>query len=177
VQVAEEIFELVDEQGAVIGTAPRSQCHSNPSLLHQAVHVMVFTSGGELVLQRRSPLKDVQPDKWDSSVGGHMQPGETPLAAARREMLEELSISPSLTQLYSYLWRTARESELIYTFHAVDDGPYTAQPEEVEELRCWSAAEIEAALGSGVFTPNFEHEWGRLRPLLSNADNAPVSDA
>jgi isopentenyldiphosphate isomerase len=155
----EEEFDLVNEDGEIIGRAPRSRCHSDPSLLHRAVHVFVFTSAGDLVMQKRLPSKDIQPDKWDTSVGGHVGLGEAPERAAEREMAEELGIQGPLDFCYRYLWRSEVESELITSFCTIHDGPYHAQPEEVGEVRPWSLREIANSLGSGVFTPNFEYEW------------------
>ena len=83
--MAEEMFEIVNEEGLVIGLAPRSECHGNPQLLHQVAHVLVLNSKSELCLQLRPSHKDVQPDKWDTSVGGHVDPGESVLEAAIRE--------------------------------------------------------------------------------------------
>ncbi len=80
-----EYFEIVNEQGEVIGKAPRSECHGNPALVHRAVHVLVFNKKGELLLQLRSKDKDIQPGKWDTSVGGHLGVGESYQQAALRE--------------------------------------------------------------------------------------------
>ena len=85
-----EIVDRVDDQDRVIGTASRSACHADPNLIHRAVHVLVFNGQGELLLQLRSLSKDIQPGKWDTSVGGHLDPGEDYRAAAVREMGEEL---------------------------------------------------------------------------------------
>ena len=168
---SDEKFEIVDEAGNVTGIALRSECHRNPELLHRAVHVLVITGTGELLLQLRRPDKDVQPDKWDSSVGGHIQPGESVEAAARREAAEELGLSDlALEFLYTYIWRTDRESELITTYRVQSDGPFTPQPEELADLRRWSSTEIEGTIGSGVFTPNFEHEWQMYCNYCSTAD-------
>ena len=161
---ADELFELVDESGAVIGRAPRGLCHGNPGLLHQAVHVLVFNAAGELFLQRRSLAKDVQPGRWDTSVGGHMAPREKPLESALREAREELGLDGvPLEFSHEYLWRTAVETEYVRTYTARCEGPFTLDPGEIEEGRFWSFAEIAAQLGTGVFTPNFEWEFERLR--------------
>ena len=53
-----ELFEIVDENDRVIGTAPRRECHGNPALVHRAAHVLVFNRAGELLLQKRSPHKE-----------------------------------------------------------------------------------------------------------------------
>ena len=89
---SEELFPLVDEAGNVIGKATRRECHSGSMLLHPVVHLHVFNSTGELYLQKRSMSKDIQPGKWDTSVGGHVDYGEDIEAALRREAREELGL-------------------------------------------------------------------------------------
>jgi isopentenyl-diphosphate delta-isomerase type 1 len=155
-----ELFDIVDDDDRVIGTAPRAACHGNPLLVHRAVHVLVINAAGDLLLQKRSARKDIQPGKWDTSVGGHLAPGETYHAAAVREMLEELGLgSLPLTFLYQSKIRNRIESENIATYLTRHDGAITWNPEEIDEVRFWSHAEIEAALGHDIFTPNFEEEW------------------
>lgn len=155
-----EIFEIVDEHDRVIGQAPRSRCHGDPRLVHRVAHVLVFNRRGELLLQKRALTKDVQPGRWDTSVGGHLDPGEDYLTAAVREMEEELGISGiPLTFMYSSKMRNDFESENVATYLARYDGDIRFNPEEIEAVRFWSAEEIEATLGSGRLTPNFEEEW------------------
>jgi isopentenyldiphosphate isomerase len=162
-----EWFDLLDGEGNRIGKALRSDCHGNPELLHQAVHVFVVNAAGELFLQKRSSQKDVQPGKWDTSVGGHVDLGEDPAKAARRELQEELGITDaSPDYLYHYIWRSPIESEWIRSYHLQAEGPFVLQAEEIDEGRFWRPAEIEAQLGNGVFTPNFEFEWPRIRAAL-----------
>ena len=90
---SEEKFPLVDEEGNVIGSATRGECHNGSRLLHAVVHLHVFNSKGEVYLQRRPDWKDIQPGKWDTSVGGHIDLGETPELALVREVREELGIT------------------------------------------------------------------------------------
>lgn len=156
-----ELFEIVDENGEVIGTAPRNVCHGDPSLVHRAAHVLVFNPYGELLLQLRSMDKDIQPGKWDTSVGGHLSVGETYEVAAAREMAEELGITGvELKYLYDYKLRNSIESENIRSFLVVYDGSAKYQEEEIDKVRHWSIDEVRCALGTGVFTPNFEQEFG-----------------
>lgn len=163
----EEYFDLLDGQGLPLGrTELRRRCHGDPSLIHPAVHIFVFNHAGSLFLQQRSPRKDTQPGRWDTSVGGHPHPGEPHAKAALREMAEELGWAappPSLLFSHAYLWRSARETEFVHAFVAVNDGPFALQAEEIADGRFWMPGEIEAALGRDVFTPNFEHEW-RILP-------------
>lgn len=159
----DEIFDVVDEQGRPVGRARRGECHGNPALIHPAVHVFVFDRGSRLLLQRRSLAKDVQPGRWDTSVGGHLHPGEDPLAGAAREMLEELGIGGvTLHFSHAYLWRSTRETEFVRAYVTVCEGPFVFDPGEVAEGRFWTAEDIRGHTGRGLFTPNFEHELGWL---------------
>lgn len=159
----DEWFDLVEEDGRIIGKALRRQCHRDPTLLHRAVHVCVFDSAGRLFLQRRAWTKRIQPGRWDTSVGGHVGLGEDWETAARREAAEELGLPLDLPLqfLHEYVWRSPIESELVRTWRCVHEGPFTLQAEEIEEGRFFSRAELRALVGSGQLTPNLEHELAR----------------
>jgi isopentenyldiphosphate isomerase len=144
--------------------AKRSQCHGNPQLIHQSIHVLVFDRAGRLFLQKRSARKDVQPGKWDTSVGGHMQPGEKPEQAAVREMREELGIAPARLEFaYEYLWHSDIESELIRAFATLQEGPFQLDPVEIDEGRFWTFDDIKEGMSQDIFTPQFCNEFPRMR--------------
>jgi len=158
-----EIFDVVNEADEVIGQARREDVHGNPSLIHRVAHVLVFNSRGELFLQLRAKDKDVQPDKWDTSVGGHVDAGEDYAEAARREMREELGIEgTAIEPVYRYLHRNAFESEMVATFRAISDDPIVTDPAEISEGRFWTLEEIDAS-PAALFTPNFLDELARYR--------------
>jgi isopentenyl-diphosphate delta-isomerase type 1 len=155
----EEVLEIVDTDGNVTGCAPRSKVHGNPSLVHRVVHVLVFDGRGRLLLQKRSLQKDVAPGKWDTSVGGHVNPGEDLRDAARREATEELGVSRvELQFLYRYLFSNHIESELVSTFSCVYEGELRFNETEIDEVRYWTLQEIQNNLGTGIFSGHFESE-------------------
>jgi len=158
----EEFLEIVDRDGRTISIAPRNLIHGNPSMLHKVVHVLVFNSKGEILLQKRASNKDVAPGKWDTSVGGHVMPGENILAAAKREMLEELGIvSENLKFLYTYIHSNEYESELVYTYFTIHEGPFNFNKNEIDEVAFWSIENIQSSLQSDFFSDNFKHEFFR----------------
>lgn len=164
----DEYFDIIDRSGNIIGKATRAECHSNRSLAHRVVHVLVFNSRGELFLQKRSMDKDIQPGKWDTSVGGHLNLGETFDQAVRREMKEELDIAVPAEHIYDYWMHSAVETEYVRTYICTCDGAINFDPNEIEDGRFWSREEIEDKIGTGVFTPNFEQEYRKyLRWLCS----------
>ncbi len=167
--VNEETFPVVDETGKTISTAPRSVCHNGKSmLLHPVVHLHLFNSSGELYLQKRALTKDLLPGMWDTSVGGHMNPGETPAEALLREAAEELGITDiSFRNGKNYIWQSAIERELVYTFTGTSPVMPVVNKEEIEEGRFWNLKEIAENMGKNVFTPNFEHEFNLLIMKIS----------
>jgi isopentenyldiphosphate isomerase len=162
--IPEEWFPVVDEEGNTIGKALRSVCHDGKSmLLHPVVHLHLFNSEGELYLQKRAKTKDIQPGKWDTSVGGHISPGESVNEAIIREAEEELGLRNLFPEfLVKYIWESSRERELVNSFSTTTNGIPIINRDEIEEGRYWPLKEIKENLGKDVFTPNFEYEFTKL---------------
>ena len=156
---ANEMFPIVDEEGNILSAATRGECHSGSKLLHPVVHLHVFNSQGDLYLQKRPEWKDIQPGKWDTAVGGHVELGESVEQALKREVQEELGITDYTPErLTHYVFESAREKELVFVHKTIYDGKI--QPSaETDGGRFWSPQEIQENLGKGVFTPNFESEY------------------
>ena len=152
----EELFEIVNENNEVIGTALRSECHGNPNLCHRTAHVIVLNNNGDMLLQKRAVSKDIQPGKWDTAVGGHLALGETFEQAAVREMNEELGISEdqSLTFLFYMKIRNKIESENVAVFSTVYNGPFKIQKSEIDEIKFWTITELKNKMNKNFFTPN-----------------------
>lgn len=153
----EEIFPVVDEAGNVIGKATRGECHGGRKLLHPVVHLHVFDAEGRLFLQHRPKWKDIQPDKWDTAVGGHVDFGENVEAALRREAREELGLTGFFpVHVKSYVFESDRERELVNSFKAVVDPSAVNPSDELDGGRWWTPEEL--TVRSGELTPNLRHE-------------------
>ncbi|MDH6388622.1 MULTISPECIES: NUDIX domain-containing protein [unclassified Dysgonomonas] len=161
--MVDEIFPLVDELGNVVGRATRRECHGGTMWLHPVIHLHVFNTKGELFLQKRSPQKDIQPGKWDSSVGGHIGWGETPMEAVDREACEEIGMKDFVPVFITkYIIETPVERELTYCFYIVTDSEIVIDGQEVTDGRYWSIAEIGESLNKDIFTYNFEQDFIRF---------------
>ena len=170
--MSEEIFPIVNEQGETIGSATRKECHSGSFLLHPVVHLHVFNSEGKLYLQKRAMNKDIQPGKWDTAVGGHVDLGETVEQALRREASEELKITDfEPIFAFRYVFQSDIEKEMVNCFYAFFSGLISPDEIEISEGKFWDVDEIKSSLGKNIFTPNFESEFSNLMEVVSNKKN------
>ena len=166
---------LVDDEGNVIGAASREECHNGSKLLHPVVHLHVADRDGRLLLQKRSMNKRIQPGKWDTAVGGHVDYGESIAEALRREAYEEIGFKPEYAydskEIARYVFESEIERELISCNIAVVGPEFvpTIEMGEADELRFWTLNEIREAIGRGVMTPNFEREFfGLVFPYMTD---------
>ncbi len=160
---SELLTRVSDDDTEILGPVERLLVHGNPELVHRAAHVLVLhPQKGTLLLQKRSAAKDTCPGLWDTSVGGHVGFGQTYLQAALRESEEELGIvlqESDLTFLYVTRLRDHQESENTASYLCLHAGPFHPDPDEIDAVRFLTRAEIEAGLGTGILTPNFEAEY------------------
>ena len=158
-----EMFPQVTPDGEIIGAITRGEAHIGSKLLHPVVHLHVFNSQGHLYLQKRPDWKDIQPGKWDTATGGHIDLGENVEMALRREVSEELGITQfEFETLGHYVFESERERELVYVHRTTYDLPITPNSGELDGGRFFSPQEIIDNMGKGLFTPNFESEYQRF---------------
>ena len=98
----EEIIDMLDDEGKVIGTISKEQAHKTGAW-HKAVHIYLINHKKQLLMQLRAKDKKIAPNVWDISVGGHVDVGEDTLTTAQRELEEELGISAK-TDEFKYLF-------------------------------------------------------------------------
>ncbi len=162
-----EFLPVIEPNGMVIGRGGRSWCHSGAKPLHPVVHLHVIDRYGRLWLQKRPMSKDIQPGKWDTAVGGHVDYGESVIEALYRETSEELGLREfNPIWLCAYEFESEVEREMVCVYAAVGSFRLKPDPDEVDEIRGWEMETIDENLGKSLFTPNFEGEFVKMRSTL-----------
>jgi isopentenyl-diphosphate delta-isomerase type 1 len=151
----DELFDIVDENDAVIGQAKRGEAHGNPSLIHRSVGIAVFNTKGELFLQQRSATKDTDPLLWTISCSGHVVHGQTADDAAVRELDEELGIEGvELTPDASFIYKSPIESEFVRLYTTVWDGEIHLHPMEILTGTYFTKKRLHHAITTKMITLN-----------------------
>jgi isopentenyldiphosphate isomerase len=173
----DEVFDRVDQDDHVIGRVRRGEAHHDPNVIHRSVQVIVCTSDGRVLLQRRAASKDLFPGYLCASASGHVMAGDSYAETARRELIEELGVEPALLFLDKTLVRSEMETEFTALFIARCDGPFTFSPIETDggvlvalddalALRSDPKAEITPALRVALDEIARREADGRLRAAL-----------
>jgi 16S rRNA (adenine1518-N6/adenine1519-N6)-dimethyltransferase len=178
-QSDDEIFDVVDEHDRIIDRKPRSEVHAN-QWMHRAVHVFVFNRKGDLLLQKRSMLKDAHPGVWDSSVAGHLDAGEDYEQAAARELDEEMGIQSDhpLSEIARLAPSEATGWEHVRLFRVDHHGSVRFPSAEIDAVMWMTPAEIDAwtAAAPGDFASGFIECWRAWRQCGIDDSSATRED-
>ena len=154
-----ELWDIYDEnRNLKAGTMVRGE-PIKAGDYHLVVHVCVFNSRGEMLIQKRQPFKSGYSGLWDITVGGSAVQGDTSREAAHRELLEEVGLDLDFTGVLPRLSVNFTDGfDDIYVMHAdVDETTLQLQYEEVEAVKWATEAEILEMIDRGVFIPYYKH--------------------
>ncbi|MEV6634294.1 isopentenyl-diphosphate Delta-isomerase [Actinoplanes sp. NPDC051470] len=175
------LVELVDADGAAIGSMTVDEAHRAPGQLHRAFSVLLRDPDGRVLLQQRAAVKTRFPLRWGNTACGHPGPGEDLVDAAARRLEEEIGISGvtlSVVGVYPYYAEDPASGRVEYEYDHVLIGtvpaavPTGPDPAEVAALRWAPADELrdQVAADSRTYVP-----W--LRGVLGVAADAPAPDS
>jgi 8-oxo-dGTP pyrophosphatase MutT (NUDIX family) len=145
--MTDERVAVFDADGLVVGSAPRSRVYAE-GLWHGSAGVLVRSTDGERVyVHRRTMTKAVFAGMHDCLAGGVMDPEETPVQTATRELAEELGVTgQTLVPLASVPWDgewAGRPMRChLHAFGIRHDGPFRHQPDEIADGWWWTDAEL-----------------------------------
>ena len=132
---------LLDEAGAVIGTADKLAVHSSETPLHLAFSCHVYSPSGQVLVTRRSLGKLTWPGVWTNSFCGHPAPGESIEDSIIRRGRQELGITVTGLEIVlpDFRYRAVDasgivENEVCPVYRAVTTDAVVANPDEVAEF-------------------------------------------
>lgn len=136
---------LVDELDNEIGVCEKLAAHRR-GLLHRAISIFVFSSRGEILLQKRARQKYHSGGLWSNTCCSHPRPGESIEAAAHRRLKEEMGFDCPLEKVHSFVYRVEFENELVehefdHVLVGVYDGVPVVNPNEAENWK-WEAVDV-----------------------------------
>jgi 8-oxo-dGTP diphosphatase len=100
----------------------------------------VLVRDGRILLGRRSPRKRICPGLWDM-IGGHVQAQETYEDALRRELREEIGVSPTSFRVLGQHQLTTHSEIRIYRVDAWEGGEPRLNNDEHVSLAWFAIAE------------------------------------
>lgn len=163
--VQEEFFDVVDDEDNIIGVASRDEVHQL-GLKHRSVHLLVYNSNSQLLLQKRSMRKDQCPGRWCASVSGHVDHGEDYDKCVVREAREEIGLEIGKTPEKLFKIGASEETgnEFSWVYWHSSEGPFTTDQEEVSEIAWFAEEELNKLLSTNPesFTPDLALIWRKL---------------
>ena len=149
-------MEVYSPEGTKTGQKKsKSEIHRK-GLFHSTVHVWIFTEEGNILIQKRSKKKELNPGVWDVSVAGHVKFNENIKKAAKRETLEETGININTKDLLKIgvyrsinIHPTAIDKEFFHTYILkIDKNSINLdfKNNEVDDLKFISVEEMESLI-------------------------------
>lgn len=130
--MSSEIVTIVNSADEVIGQAPRTQVRAE-GLIHRVTYIFVFNAKQQILLQKRTNIKDIYPSYYDLAAGGVVSVGESYEVCAYRELHEELDLkNVPLTQQFDHYFDDGHNRYFGRVYTCWHDGPFTLQASEVQ---------------------------------------------
>jgi len=103
-----ELLEIYSDEGEHIKNVDKKESHitmrdeffktGKSTLRHKDIKLLLMTSTGRLILQRRSKWKGDNAGMWDKTVGGHVTAEDSYDITALKECAEELGIPATIVK-------------------------------------------------------------------------------
>ena len=154
---------MLDDAARPVGVVTKGVAHTSPGVPHLAFSLLLMDPAGErMLLQRRASGAQHFAGAWSNTCCSHPRPGETPIAAAHRRVVEELGIEGSDLRVAGSFWyhaedpvsgRVEREHDVVIV--GVADADPRPDPDQVDAVRWWPVGQRNAVEQLGPITPWF----------------------
>ena len=156
--IGRERWDVLNKDGKPVGrTMLRGENTLKIGEYHLVVHIWVLSSNGNILIQRRSNEKKLMPGEW-AATGGSAISGESSLAAAARELSEELGIK-ALKGSLKLMGRLKRRNSFLDVWFIKCDADISRlrlQKSEVAEVKWVTPDELKVMIEQRNY-----HNYGR----------------
>jgi isopentenyldiphosphate isomerase len=148
-----EKLDIVNDRDEIVGQDTRHAIHTQ-GLWHREIHVIIYNSRGEILLQKRSHNSETFKGVWDLGVGGHVEPGDSYEYTACKETQEETGLVIEEADLEFVEKIKKRSHDVMQNFYNnVFDAVYAyrydgsiellrREEAKIDELRFWSVEDM-----------------------------------
>jgi isopentenyl-diphosphate Delta-isomerase len=126
----------------------------------RVVHIFIFNSRGELLLQQLGRERERNPLKWGSSVAGYLHAGEPYADGATRRLREELGMETPLVKHGSISMQDHSSTKFITLYKTqAAEAPQVLESSHIESLRFWNLDELQEEISRDPeqFTETFRY--------------------
>lgn len=159
-----EIIDLYTVDRVPTGKTAKRGDPLEEGTYRMVVHVCIFNSKGEMLIQKRADDIVRWPSYWDISVGGGARAGDTSRQAAERETAEEIGLSIDFSDRRPVI--TVNFSDGFDDFYTIEKDisleDLNLQTEEVTDAKWATQKEIEDMIDEGSFIPYQKELLGYL---------------
>lgn len=151
----QELWDIYSKDREKTGKVHRRGEKMNAGEYHLAVHVCIFNSKDELLIQQRQPFKKDWSNMWDLTAAGSALQGESSYQAAEREVLEELGIKLDLSKIRPKFTINFQDGfdDYYVIEQDIDISDLKLQEEEVQAVRWAGKEEVLDMQAKGVMIP------------------------
>ena len=159
-----ELWDIYDKDRRKTGKTMERGSVFSEAEYRMIVHVCIFNSNGEMLIQQRQPFKRGWSNMWDITVGGGAVAGESSQSAAERELFEEIGYKFDFTNIRPHLTVNFEVGfDDYYLIEAnVDIDKLYLQFNEVQQVKWASKEAILKLLENDEFIPYHENLLGLL---------------
>lgn len=155
----DELLTQVDQNNQVIGSISRKIAHNNPNVYYRIIFILIKNEN-KILIQKRSPTKDLFPNCWDLSVGGHVDYGKTNIETAKRELKEEVNIDADEKDFISkgqILIKLPKSNEFceVFEYNLKPDQKILTENKEITDTAWMTIQEIKKSI-AGNSLPWYE---------------------
>lgn len=152
---ADELWDLYTKDRQKTGRTHRRGDVLTAGQYHMAVHICIFNSKNQLLIQQRQPYKKDWPNMWDVSAAGSAVAGDSSCQAAQRELMEELGLLIDMSDARPFFTMnfSGGFDDFYIVEQDVDLSKLRLQKEEVKQVRWADKEEVIKMQAQGIMIP------------------------